>query len=155
MKEPTVIHNTFVIERRYAASPERVFAALSEPGKKQLWYAGEERNKVERFEMDFRVGGAERLEFRLGADTPFPGTLMSNEGTYADIVPNSRIVMTCTMSLGERRITVSLITFEILPTENGSDLIFTHQGAFFEGSGGPAMREVGWQKLIDKVIEQI
>jgi hypothetical protein len=27
----------------------------------------------------------------------------------------------------------------------------THQAAFFEGADGPAMREDGWRKLLDKL----
>ena len=41
------------------------------------------------------------------------------------------------MTLGDRRISASLFTFEFLAAGKGTDLIFTHQGAFFERSGGP------------------
>lgn len=37
MKKQSVIHNTFVIERSYPATPARVFAALSDPAKKRRW----------------------------------------------------------------------------------------------------------------------
>jgi len=43
------------------------------------------------------------------------------------------------------------VTFELVPTDQGTDLILTHQGAFFEGSDGPEMREEGWNKLMDKL----
>jgi uncharacterized protein YndB with AHSA1/START domain len=42
-----------------------------------------------------------------------------------------------------------------LPTETGTDLICTHQGAFFEGSGGPAMREEGWRSLLDALEAEL
>jgi uncharacterized protein YndB with AHSA1/START domain len=45
----------------------------------------------------------------------------------------------------------SQVTFELVPTDQGTDLILTHQGAFFEGSDGPEMREEGWNKLMDKL----
>ena len=51
----------------------------------------------------------------------------------------------------------SQVTFELLETETGTDLILTHQGAFFEGADGPAMREQGWRTLIAnlaKVVEE-
>jgi hypothetical protein len=41
-----------------------------------------------------------------------------------------------------------------LPSEAGTDLIFTHQGAFFEGADGPEMREAGWRKLLDRLTEE-
>jgi uncharacterized protein YndB with AHSA1/START domain len=50
---------------------------------------------------------------------------------------------------------VTLATVELLPTDAGTDLIFTHQGAFFEGSGGPAMREEGWRKLLDNLSAEL
>jgi len=59
------------------------------------------------------------------------------------------------MSLGDRHISASLVTFEFLPTDSGTDLIFTHQGAFFEGSDGPAMREAGWRKLLGQLNREV
>jgi uncharacterized protein YndB with AHSA1/START domain len=55
------------------------------------------------------------------------------------------------MAIAEKCVSVSLVTIELLPSDRGTDLICTHQGAFFEGSGGPAMREEGWRKLLDKL----
>jgi len=68
-----------------------------------------------------------------------------------DIVPNRRIVTASTMAVGEKCISASLVTFELLASETGTELIFTHQGAFFEGSDGPEMREAGWRKLLDRL----
>lgn len=57
MKQRSVTHATFVIERHYPASPERVFAAFSDPAKKRRWIMEDKDFKPEAFEMDFRVGG--------------------------------------------------------------------------------------------------
>lgn len=105
--------------------------------------------------MDFREGGEELMRYRLGEETPFPGVEIRNEGRYQDIVPNERIVTASAMTLGGKRISVSLTTVELLPTETGTDLIFTHQGAFFEGSGGPEMREAGWKSLFEKLDREV
>ena len=59
------------------------------------------------------------------------------------------------MSLGGRRISSSLVTIELLPTDKGTDLICTHQGAFFEGSDGPEMREGGWRKLLERLDKDL
>src|SRR5215471_15634481 len=88
MEERSVTHNTFVIERSYPASPERVYAALADPAKKRRWFVdGHQNQDVEAFEMDFRVGGMERARYRFKAGTPFPGTAISNDGSFQDIVP--------------------------------------------------------------------
>jgi uncharacterized protein YndB with AHSA1/START domain len=155
MKEPSVIHSTFVIERSYPSAPERVFAAFADPAKTRRWFAEGGENDVEEFESDFRVGGVRRFRYRLGESTPFPGVALSNQGVYEDIVPNQRIVTASVMTLGENRISAALVTFELVATEKGTDLVCTHQGAFFEGSDGPEMREAGWRTLLDRLADAV
>lgn len=155
MSEPSVIHSTFVIERSYPKAPERVFAAFADPAKKRRWFAEGEKHEIEQFEMDFRVGGAERTRYRFKEGSPFPGVELASEGSYQDIVPNRRVVIASTMALGGRRFSASLVTIELLSTERGTDLICTHQGAFFEGADGPQMREAGWRKLFDSLEKEL
>jgi uncharacterized protein YndB with AHSA1/START domain len=151
MNDQYVIHNTFVIERSYPNAPERVFSAFADAAKKRRWFAEGEKHEVEEFEMDFRVGGSERFRYRFKEGTPFPGVALTNEGIYEDIVPNRRIVIASGMTLGDKRISASLVTLELLPTDKGTDLICTHQGAFFEGADGPQIREAGFRKLFDSL----
>jgi uncharacterized protein YndB with AHSA1/START domain len=44
---------------------------------------------------------------------------------------------------------------EFLATEKGTDLICTHQGAFFEGADGPQIREAGWRQLLDQLAHEL
>jgi len=154
MEEQSVIHSTFVIERSYPATPERVFAAFADPVRKRRWFVEGEGHEVEHYEMDFRVGGKERARFRFKDGTPLKGVACINDTSYQDIVPNRRVVFASTMSLGEKRISASLATVEFLPAKTGTDLIFTHQGAFFEGADGPEMREEGWRKLFEQLTKE-
>ena len=155
MQEPSAIHHTFVIERAYPKPPERVFSAFADATKKRRWYVEGENHDIEEFELDFRVGGAERMRYRFREGSPLPGVVLTNDGAYQDIVPNRRIVTASTMALGDKRISVSLVTIELLQTDQGTDLICTHQGTFFEGSGGPQMREAGWRKLFDNLAMEL
>jgi uncharacterized protein YndB with AHSA1/START domain len=155
MEKPTVTHGTFVIERSYSATPERVFAAFSDPARKRRWYIEGKNNEAETFAMDFRVGGTEQSSYRMGANSPFPGTVIANETRYMDIVPNRRIVIAYSMSMGDRRFSSSLATFELMPSEKGTDLVFTEQGAYFEGSDGVERREQGWRQLLEHLDQGI
>jgi uncharacterized protein YndB with AHSA1/START domain len=160
MQTPTatqaqVTHDTFVIERTYPASPTRVFAAFADPAKKRRWFANRDEAPIEHHEMDFRIGGKERTQGRLGNNTPFPGTPFANDTVYHDIVPDSRIVFAYTMSVGDHRISASLATVELVPEGNGTKLIFTDQGAYFENSDGPQRRQQGWTALLDRISTEL
>lgn len=149
------IHNTFIVERRFPAAPATVFAAFSDPAKKRRWYSEAGHQTVEAFEMDFRVGGAEHMAYRMNEQTPFPGVEIVNDGAYYDIEPNQRIVVASGMTLGGRRISVAMVTFEFLATAEGTHLVCTHQGVFFEGADGPQMRENGWKALFEKLGKEL
>jgi len=149
MKERSVTHATFTIERNYPTTPQRVFTAFSDPAKKRRWFAEGEEFEMNNFAMDFRVGGVERSSFRVQEME------CVNDTFYLDIVPDRRIVLAYTMTLGGKRISSSQATFELLPAEKGTDLIFTEQAAFFEGADGPQMRQEGWTKLLESLAREV
>jgi len=157
MQEPSVVHSTFVLERSYPKPPRTVFSAFAEEGKKRRWYAEGEANEVQQFAMDFRVGGTERLIYKLKPGTPVAGMIITNESRYLDIVSGALIVTATTMDLGEKRILVSLVTAEFLETDNGTDLILTHQGVYLSGPNGltPPMIETGWNGLLDSLQAEL
>jgi uncharacterized protein YndB with AHSA1/START domain len=155
MENRSVIHSTFVIERSYPAPPERVFDAFADPAKKRRWFIEGGSHEVEQYQMDFQVGGQEHARIRFNAGTPLQGMKCASATGYLDIVANRRLVFASTMSIGGRCISASLGTVELLPSDAGTDLIFTHQGAFFEGADGPEMREAGWRKLLGQLTGEL
>jgi uncharacterized protein YndB with AHSA1/START domain len=155
MNEQSVVYSTFVIERSFQQAPERVFSAFADPALKRRWFAEGGNHEIEKFEMDFRVGGAERLTYRFKEGTPFQGVEVINEGSYLDVVTNGRVVTASTMALGGKRISAALVTIEVLSTGKGTDLICTHQGAFFEGADGPQIREAGWRHLFGQLDKEL
>ena len=156
MSQTPVVHNTFVLERTYSKPPEAVFTAFSDANKKRRWFAEGDGHEVEEFSSDFREGGAERLRYRFKEGTPFPGVILIAEGTYQNIVNASRIVTSSSMSIGGNCISATLVTIELQQASGGgTKLVCTHQGAYFEGSDGPQMREMGWKKLFDKLSDAL
>ncbi len=151
MEQASVIHNTFTLERHYPAAPHRVFKAFSDPAQKRRWIGAGEHNETELFELDFRVGGNERVYTRFGPQSPFPGAILAREASHFNIVPDRRVVIASSMTLAGKCISVSLETFELLPEGEGTNLVLTHQAAFFEGADGPEMRKDGWEKLLTRI----
>jgi uncharacterized protein YndB with AHSA1/START domain len=127
-----------------------VFAAFSDERTKRRWFAEGEGWEVDDFTLDFRVGGREVARFRFKG-----GALIGNDTVYLDIVPDRRIVLAYTMTVGDKRISVSLATMEIVPSGGGARLVYTEQGAFFDGADKPAGREAGCGKLLDKLGEEL
>jgi uncharacterized protein YndB with AHSA1/START domain len=150
MTQPSILHNTFAVERSYPLPPERVFAAFSDPKQKRKWLIEGYGNEVKEYSLDFRVGGNEVARYS-SSNTPFPEAVFSTIANYQLIEIGKRIVMANTMSLNDHCISSALVSFEFLPTEAGTDLICTHQAAFFEGSDGPQIRERGWKTLLEKL----
>lgn len=155
MTQPTVVHATAVIEKSYPKPLAQVFAAFSDPALKCRWYADRQSHTVEKFEMDFRSGGSEVLSYRLGVDSPFPGAVITNREVFLDIVDGKRIVSAGAMSFGDRRFSTSLVTFEFLESAKGTELVCTHQDAFFEGADGPELREKGWRDLLARLDQEV
>ena len=149
----TTTHASFVIERFYSASPRRVFAAWSDPAAKRSWFVEGEGWDIQSYEIDFREGGGEKsmFGFRRGEEVFGEKTTFSNETVFTEIIENERIVFTYSMARNGVRFSVSLATVEINAADNGSRLIFTEHGAFFEGGDNVTMREQGWQELLGKL----
>lgn len=145
MTERFVKHATFVVERTYAASPARVYKAWADPIAKAKWFS-----KPEIFE--FRVGGRE-----YSSGGPPEGPVFTFDACYQEIVLEQRIVYSYTLDSDDMRISVSLTTVELIPTEDGTKLVFTEQGAFFDGYDTPEVRENGTNEMLDalgKSLEQ-
>ena len=147
MSGRSVEHATFVVERKYEASPERAFAAWADPEAKARWYVDSDAQ----LELDFRVGGRERSR-----GTAPDGSAYSYEALFQDIVPAERIVYTYDMLLHETRISVSLATVEFTREGDGETrLVFTEQGAFLDGHESPARRAEGMGGLLDALGEEL
>jgi uncharacterized protein YndB with AHSA1/START domain len=156
MSEFSVTHSTFVIEKEYSATLERVFGAFADPAQKRRWFAEGEGFIVDAYGLDFRVGGREHGSFRMAEGTPLPdGTVIHNETRYQDIVANQRIVFVYTMAMGQRVFSSSQTTVEFLPKGQGTRLVYTEQAAFFENADGAELRENGCRQLLEALAREL
>ncbi|SHE39985.1 Uncharacterized conserved protein YndB, AHSA1/START domain [Seinonella peptonophila] len=139
MTKRFVKHDKFVIEREYQATPKRVFHAWSDLEQKAHWFP-----KAEKFE--FAVGGR---EWNQGG--PSGGPTFTYDAYYQEIVQDQRIVYTYTLDMDQVRISASVVTVELSPSDKGTRLIFTEQVAMFDGHDRVEYRQQGTKEALDKL----
>jgi uncharacterized protein YndB with AHSA1/START domain len=144
MTEPTVSHDTFVIERVYEVPADRVFRAWAEPERKARWFAGSVEALDAGYELDFRVGGRE-----VNRGGPPDGPVYTYDARFNDIVPGRRIVYTYEMYAGDDRISVSVATIEFRGEASATRLVLTEQGVFLGGLDTVAQRQEGSRAFLE------
>ncbi|BDD92732.1 SRPBCC family protein [Pandoraea sp. XJJ-1] len=140
----SVVHATFRIERQYAASPARVYRALTERDAKDRWFARSDGLTLLERSMDVRPGGREVAKGQWAS-----GMVSTFDALYFDVVPDARLVYTYEMHLDTRKISVSLATIDLRAHDGGTQLVMTEQGAFLDGYDDAGSRERGTQQLLD------
>lgn len=162
MNDLQITHSTFTIQKRYPHAPEKVFAAFQDPAKKRRWMGGEndpdsvarkhhgEGFEIISFEMNFKVDEFERWTFRVPG-----GPLMRNDTRYHRIIPNHSIVFVYTMDCGDRRMSSSQNTVEFIKDGQGTKLVFTEQGVYFDDPEAARGREQGTTEVLEKLGEEL
>ncbi|WP_246167329.1 SRPBCC domain-containing protein [Sphingomonas piscis] len=121
---------------------------------KRRWYAEGDQHEVEEFASELRPGSDQRLRYRFREGTPFAGVSITNSDTILEVVPEERIIASSRMAFGDNCISVALITTELQPEDQGTQLKLTFQGAFLPGADGPQIREMGWKTCFDRLEQQ-
>ncbi len=144
MTDGRLFFGAFTVERRYDARPARVFAAFADREIKQRWMGCDHVASPVIDSLDFKVGGREVSR------GPADDGEHRFEGTYLDIVPDSRFVFAFVMHVGGRKLSASIASVEILAEDEGARLIFNEQGVYF-GEDGWAEREEGTAAGLDNL----
>ena len=151
-------HGMFALERRYDASPPRVFRAWSDPAAFRRWFVESPGATILDWAHDLKVGAHGGGRYRFGG----PHTPVGfNETVFLDLVENSRIVLAYVMGrelAGEhRRESASLATIELLPDGDGTRLIYTEQGAYYGDDGGAHVprRKEGCAEMLENLAREL
>ena len=140
MIDRSVVHSTFTLERHYAHPAHEVFVAWAEPVAKARWFVEPDA----RHELDFRVGGRERVQSRRQ-----DGSTLIFESRYQDIVEDERLIYTSTLSQDRALATVSITTVELTPAGADTTLVLTESDALLDGLEAPSWREQGTSTWLD------
>ena len=147
MEEQSVVHDTVVVCRTYDASAARVYRAWADAAELERWYVpGDEKWTAKNSKHDFRVGGGKRFTFGP------PGETFVEDCHYVDIVPEGRICYAMTISRGDTRLTVSMVTVELAPHGRRCDVRVTDQLAILDGGDSAKGRERGWGETLGKLV---
>ena len=148
MTDRSLTHGSFTLERTYDAPPSLVFHAFADEQAKRTWFGGPPEWDHLGYTMDFREGGQE-----TDVGGPKGGWVSSFTATYHDIVPNERIVYTYEMSLDDKRISVSVASFELHAVGAGTRLVMTEHGMYLDGYDDAGKREEGSGDLLGTALE--
>lgn len=149
MSNRSIVHATFQMERSFGVPVETLFRAFIDPAAKRRWFVEGEGWEILEYNFDIRSGGSEGGAFRYG-----DGPVIRNDTVYQDVIPNSRIAFNYVMSIGDKRLSGSQATVEFFADGDKSRLIYTEQGAFFDGNT-PGDREDGFNSLFDALDKEL
>ena len=133
----SAIDTTLVIERKFAATPERVFAAFTDASVVKDWF-GPEGMGVPEAEIDLKVGGAYRIRMQSsgGDDDHTVG------GVYRVIDPPNRLSFTWAWAGDDMPGVETLVTLDFAAAGTGTLMTLTQVG--FESTHFRDRHNEGW-----------
>jgi uncharacterized protein YndB with AHSA1/START domain len=141
---------SLTLVRRIAARPSIVFEAMTTAEGVAAWF-GPDDLPVVRAEMDARVGGAYRVQFRT-----LDGRDHEACGEFLEVVPPRRIVMSWSWAFGgelEEGGRISRVEIELRPIADGTELTFTH--AALQNEASEKSHAHGWSGALDKLVRHL
>lgn len=147
MTDPFADHATFTVERMLPGRPPHAFRFWSEFDLKRKWTSCHPDWTVLEDSFDFRIGGSEVVRWRTAE-----GETREFRAHYFDIVPAERIVYAYEMSLGTKRLSVSLATVVFAADGVKTRMTFTEQAAVLDAGAGLEMRASGTGSGFDRLI---
>ncbi len=139
---------TVRLERAYDASPDRVFAAWTNPEVLRRWWAISDSFAASEVEVDLRVGGRYRLAMR-DADSGEGHVVF---GEYREVDPPDRLVYTWAWEgTGPYAGHESVVSVRFQPEGDGTRVVLEHSGLLDDDSR--ASHTHGWTGVLE-MLEQ-
>ncbi len=139
-------HTSFMLERRFKASPERVWRAWADPEAKRRWNDCHAEVGTQEYTIDFRVGGHEIHRAILPDGRP-----QFIDKVFLEIAPQARIIFAYSMEAGGRPLSASLVTVEFEADGAGTHMKLTEQLAYLDGHDDLAQRIEGTSEGLDRL----
>jgi uncharacterized protein YndB with AHSA1/START domain len=134
----------FELQRRFRASPERVFRAWTQPVALREWWcppgwiAGE-------IEVDLRVGGS----YRIGMTRPAGGAPVAVSGQFLEVDPPDRLVYTWCWDGAFTEMAPTLVTLELEGSDQETVLTLWHEN--FVDAALSRQHRSGWISARDRL----
>jgi uncharacterized protein YndB with AHSA1/START domain len=133
---------TLIVRRRIHATPEKLFAAWTEPAHLVQWW-GPQGVACPAAEIDLRVGGAYRIANR------FPdGTIVWIAGVFELIEPPDRLVYTWRLESQDGPLERVTVCFDRLGAS--TEVVVTHERIADEATR--TSHERGWGGCLDSLV---
>ena len=150
----TTASETLQLKHHYSATPDQVFAAWSDPHALGQWFGPHSHScKVEQYE--FKQGGQYQIRMiPIGQDGDCAGDTSEDSicaGEFVEIIEPNKIVMTFNWIENGADMGVTLLSIDISPANNGTDVVLTHEKIPTE-----ELREAhqgGWQGTLECLEE--
>ena len=150
MSRRSATHTSFVLDRRFPASPARVFKAWADPEAKRRWNDCHAEVGTLEYTIDFRLGGHE-IHRAILPD----GRHQRVDKVFLEIVPDARIIFAYAMEAGGQPLSASLVTVEFHAEGAGTHLKLTEQLAYLDGHQDLDQRIEGTAEGLDRLGLQL
>ena len=135
---------TLRIERLIDAPPDVVFRAWTTREALEVWYCDGDDFDARVIELDVRVGGRYRIEFGPAGQAPYV-----EYGTYREINPPHRLVMTETLEVGENGWRDTTVTVVFEEQDGKTRFVLVHEG--FPSRAARDDAAGGWPGFLDRI----
>lgn len=139
--------DTLLVNRRYRAPREAVWEAWTQPEALKRWF-GTPGFVLEAVEIDLRVGGTYRLDFR----TP-ENEKVTVQGEYREVLEPAKLIYTWNVTGAGRGLHNTLVTVSIIEHGDETEVVVRHEGLTTEDVIAGHRR--GWTGNLDQLADEI